>query len=250
MPAHPSYPNDSILEALCELRFERVSDALWSKAPAELVRKLSDKLPDMEPVTETGLELLIDKKTGQPVQRVVQGGVKLRFSNEDKSRLVQVSQDLFSFNVINNYPDWKEMHDSIIVYWETVSKILYVNRVSRIGLRYINVVPFNKGTQKISDWLKPSDYIPPIIKESNHGFSYRIETHPAKDITNIVQIAIRDKQDDKSELVFDIDSILIPKFEHNLSNEITTLHNDNIWEIFKSAIASSYEKYLNTKPDK
>ena len=50
--------------------------------------------------------------------------------------------------------------------------------------------------------------------------------------------------------MFDIDSISLPTDEQNLSKEITTLHNDNIWEIFDNAKNDFYEDYLNTRTDK
>ena len=58
MPAHPSYPNPQIAEAVCEFRFSLQPGAPWQATSlGELFKVLHPTYPQLEPVTEQSVEL-------------------------------------------------------------------------------------------------------------------------------------------------------------------------------------------------
>lgn len=246
---HPSYPNDTIQEALCEFRFQALPEQSWSlKTPGELFKHLSKKFPGMEPLKEMEVQLGIDNKTGQTIQRIVESGTKLRFSNDAGTRLVQASPSMFCFNAVKEYPGWETMREEILSNWEIVSNTLNNPEINRIGLRYINRIPLSENHPNLRDWLKPNEYVPQGIIKSESGFSYRLESKLSSENLIIVTIANQKDKDNNAYIFFDVDCVFLASERNidNLPSELKILH-DEAWTIFDSAKTAVLEKYLNTE---
>lgn len=254
MSKHPHYLNNTILEALCEIRFQLPTENGWnSKTPGELFTKLQPEFPGMEPITETAIELVFDKKTANAMQqRLIQGKPKIRFSNEENTKMVQVSQSNFSFNMINKdgndkYPGWDIMKKGIVDNWNVVCNVLNNPKPSRFGLRYINKIPYIEGSSNIGDLLRDNSYIPVGLIRSKRGFVYRIETKISEEQAAMVSI-LDQEEDGYHFILFDIDRIinLDSKKVDPIEDVLEILHDD-VWEIFKSAKTELLDAYLNRK---
>jgi len=246
MTSAPRHTHDTLVEALCEFRLAPSTTPGWTaKSPGQLLNQLQAEFPNMEPVNETGIEFTVDQKTGKAVHRIVQGGVKIRYSNDDGSRLVQVSPNLYCFNILNNYPGWEAMRQQILAKWRIVSETVKPHRIDRIGLRYINKLPLTPEGHRLQDWLQPNDYIPKGIIESETGFSYRLESRIAS--TDVVIVILVSRQDaEETTMFFDIDRIATfnePLEEAELAAKLTYLHDD-VRRIFDTAQTTRFKAYL------
>ena len=253
MSDHPHYRNPTIQEALCEFRLKPSPNATWNpKKPGEILRSLGiDNFPGMEPLNELNFELSIDA-SGHPQQRIVQGPQKIRYSSDDGTRMVQVSPNMYCFNSIGKYPGWEEMKKQIISNWHTVQPFVLPERFERVGLRYINRIPFRGGEQPISDWIKPNKHIPDGIIDCIDGITYRFEERRfTKNDVIIVTIVTQSLSANDRHLLFDIDrshSLQSLPNENNLRSLIEKLHED-VWDVFDSAKTETLYSYLNRSTD-
>ena len=55
---HPTYPNPTITEAVCDIHFRLLQGKEWKPSlPGELFKYIQNEYPEMEPVVEIGLQL-------------------------------------------------------------------------------------------------------------------------------------------------------------------------------------------------
>ncbi len=102
MAKHERYPNPPILEALCEVHFRLSAEHPWSpRVPGALWREIADEYPDLEPLTEMGMEF-IPGPTG--VTQNIFERKRFRFTHKSKTRLVQLAESFVSINVLPPYP--------------------------------------------------------------------------------------------------------------------------------------------------
>jgi hypothetical protein len=54
---HPTYPNPTITEAVCDIHFRLPQEKEWKPSlPGELFKHIQNEYPEMEPVLEMGLQ--------------------------------------------------------------------------------------------------------------------------------------------------------------------------------------------------
>lgn len=246
MSVHPTYPNNTIQEALCELRLRPAKEPAWNtKTPGEIFKALDPaNFPGMEPITEMGVELKIDQ--GQPKPQFIQGPPKFRFSNADDSRLVQASPILYAFSCIRSYEHWDSFREEILSNWTIVRPIIQPEAIERIGIRYINRIPQGEEGAGISKWLQESRYIPKGVSEAPLGVKYRAECNLSEADLIIVSI-ITDPGDGTPHIIFDIDRVV--RLSRTLSADelkdtMNALHEE-IWDVFSGAKTEALEAYLN-----
>ena len=244
---HPSFPNPTIAEALCEVHFELREGVEWKPSlPGEFFKLIQDDYPEMELIQEVGIQF----ETGSSgfAQRILPTRPRFRYKHKDKPFLIQLAEKTITLNVLPRYPGWQVMVDRIGDIWRRASVLLMPARVSRIGLRFINRVPRESEDQRPSEWFKTTDYIAPAVLRSRAGLLSRVETR--LDAENRVIVTLGDQGVSPSEasgaFILDIDRIV----EKNLSIEvedITTeaarLHED-VWDIFASAKTEKLELLL------
>lgn len=250
MSAHPTYPNNTIQEALCELRLRPSKKPAWTtKTPGEIFKALDPKkFPGMEPITEMGVELKIED--GRPRPQFIQGPPKFRFSNADDTRLVQVSPILYAFNCIESYEHWDLFQDEILSNYGIVYPIIQPEAIERIGIRYINRIPQGEAEAGISKWLQKSRYIPVGVSKAPFGVKYRAECSLTETDMIIVSI-ITERGDGNPHVIFDIDRVRIlgrALPDDELRDMMNALHED-IWDVFSGAKTKALEAYLNEVPN-
>lgn len=247
MSKHPKYENDTILEALCELRLVPAVDSAWNPArPGELYQTLAGSFPQMEPVTEMGLELSMT--ASGPSQKIVQGPPKLKFASEDNTKVVQVAQGAVIFSHVRKYPGWDSVLHMIMEYWPKVCSVLRPSEVQRIGLRYINRIPLSDRHPDLRDWLKPTNFLPPALVNSRQGFSGRIEAWSSKTELTIITLGHQrpTPSDPQPAIIYDIDRISQLRVQEDLpdvENRLVALHED-VWSRFEEAQTDLLVKYL------
>ena len=244
---HPSYPNPTIAEALCEVHFELREGAEWKPSlPGEFFKRIQDDYPEMEPIQELGVRL--EAGPSGLAQQFLPPRSRFRYKHKDEPVLIQLAEKTVTLNILPRYPGWEVMVDRMADIWRRTSEVLAPARVNRIGLRYINRVPRHSVDQKPSEWFKTTDYIAPAALRSAAGLLSRVEAR--LDAENRVIVTLGDQGATPSEpsgaFILDIDRIV----EKHLSVEVkeitaeaARLHED-VWDIFASAKTEKLEHLL------
>lgn len=245
---HPSYPNPTIVEALCEIHFVPDVERPWIDSnPLPLTSALSNEFPVVEFLPEVAFS--IDIRDGQQNASAQTTGQRLRISNSSRNRHIQVAPGgtVLVFNVLEPYPGWAEVSADIQRLWELSSSVLKPARITGVGLRYINRVVHDDAF-KISDWLKPTRKIPASFVEAGRGSRLHIEMQEDEAHRSIYRLAsfAPGVAGDKSTIIFDIDKLWRNEQGANISavREVANKLHEEIWADFSESITERYVAHL------
>lgn len=244
---HPTYDNSTIVEALCEVRFQADDKVSWDiKVTSDLYKKLHTDLPMFEPIQEATMEISPDPENGRVSQRFIQGEPRIRYTNESGTRQVNISQSRYSYHLLKKYTKWLDLEEGMLKNWKKVSQIFDPEKIERLGLRYVNKIPRSGDYPNLKDWIKENDFLPKKLINSKDGFVFRAETHFSK--TDYAIITLVDHvEGDQKYIMFDIDRVHLSDMattESVIKEKITVMHED-IWDIFSTAMTPKLESYLN-----
>jgi len=248
VPHHPSYPNPTIVEAVCDIRYEPVPGRAWKASlPGELFKEIQGTYPEMEFGLETALEFQFGP--GGITQRMMPGKQRARFKHAREPVLLQFAENLLAVSVLPKYSGWAGMRSVILEVWSQAKPILGPAKIVRLGLRYINRIEREFPDQKPSVWLRATRYVAPAVLSSAPGFLSRVESRSEGDLVIVTLGEAEAGAGSGAPLVFDIDSIsersLSPE-DGTLSAEIDRLH-ENVWNIFSEAKTEKLDALLNRR---
>lgn len=242
---HPTFPNPTIREALCEIHFRLREGAPWQDSLfVKMFIKVQEKFPDMELVTQPALQL----QAGPDGVKLLSPQRRMRFKQVSRNVLLQLSENIFTVNVLPKYPGWAQTECEILDGWTQAREVLQPASIARIGLRYINDIERKTSDERPGDWLAPSDYISKAVLDSLPGFLSRSETRMDAENRVVVTVgeAASDPDRNVSGLVFDIDCIVekeITPEDDAVRQELAKLH-ETAWDIFSASMTPSLESVL------
>ncbi len=235
---HPTFPNPTIQEALCEIHFRLPDGVEWKPSLfGDFYRYIQSEFPELEPVTQVGVQLQMGPSAISHALLPLQQ--RMRYKHKSRNLLLQLSADILTVNVLPQYPGWTQMSKDVLNTWNHVREVIKPASIVRIGLRYINRIGRTHPAERAGDWLTSSDYIPKSALESLPGFLSRLQIR--KDKRNRLIVTLGDKPgtgDSASEIVLDIDCILeadIRIEDEAILDEINSLHQ-TAWDIFSSSM--------------
>lgn len=244
---HPSYENPTIAEALCEIHFELSADSPWqASSPGDFYREVQDDFPKMEPINEVGL--VVEVGPHGVGQKVVPGRSRTRYVHKDKPLQLQLSEAIFTINMLPKYPGWDSMKTEIEDQWGQAISVLKPAAVTRIGLRYINKIPRSNASDTPGDWLKENDYVSRAVLRSLPGGLSRSQIR--LDEHNRLVVTLADQAADSAEappaLVFDIDRIVEERTARDPDKVLEKAEemHDSVWEVFKASMSPKLEALL------
>jgi uncharacterized protein (TIGR04255 family) len=236
-PAHPSYQNPTIAEALCELHFALPDGVPWKASLAgDLFKQVQQEFPEMEPQIEVGLKFELGPQ--RTAQSLLPPRPRMRFKHKERPLQLQLGPNVFTVNVLPRYPGWKKMREDVLSAWQQACLVLKPSKLTRIGLRYINRIERTKENEPPAHWFKASDYLPKAVLHSQGAFLSRVESQIDSHNRVIVTFAEvqQEGEDNKKGIVFDIDRIIEKELALNqkeLLAEMDRLH-EHIWGIFEA----------------
>lgn len=200
--------DDSIIEALCELRF-RSTEAV----PEIIVGRLSD-IEAWKMYNKSTLPL---SNIPAPIRRAEQDlmyAPYIQLQGPDNSRLVQIGENVLSYHVVGKYCGWPsfrpELHQTIIAIFDRVPNLT----VTRLGFRYINALTttrhFVAGINDLSLEIsvdKQSLEVPFNLGYETHQEDYIITSRVAS------PQYVRGKLPPDTSMVVDIDVHTPPEYE-------------------------------------
>jgi uncharacterized protein (TIGR04255 family) len=247
---YPTYPNPTITEAVCDIRFRLPQEKEWKPSlPGELFKHIQDEYPEMEPVLEMGLQFEFGPLgTGT---KFVPQRQKVRFKHGTRPLILQLAEDSLSISTLPPYQGWEVMRRDVLAAWQRVEEVLQPEVINHIGLRYINRIEKETEQDRLDTWLVANDYIPVGILRSESGFLLREEIH--LNTENILIITLGDLKSDvdtgHGAIIFDIDRIVereILTGQEVLEQEMDRLHAD-VWAVFSSTKGEKLEALLSRR---
>lgn len=248
---HPTYPNPTIIEALCRVEFHSAQDSEWQLGrPAPFIGAVSREYPNMEYLAAPMLALSIDQMGF--TQRPVPGLPALRFFTDDRRRHITAGNGHFAFGHTKHYPGWKQFREHFCVSWAKFNQIARPTALTRVSLKYVNLIPRASEDELVSDWLQPTESIPATLIRSKRGpFVLRLESWTEPDKLTLITVGLKISEGTVAEIIFDIDrssTAATLSVDDSLIHHIDELHED-VWQEFRSAMTKRLEAHLSRPPN-
>jgi uncharacterized protein (TIGR04255 family) len=240
---HPTYPNPTIQEALCEIHFALPEGVAWEPTVfGEFYRKIQDKFPQMEPVSQVAVQL--QAGPARIEHTVLPARQTMRYRHPSKNLLVQLSEGILTVNVLPVYAGWERMQADILDVWGEALDVIHPQSVKRIGLRYIDFIQRESAGETPGDWLRDSEYLPKAALSSLAGFLSRTEIRVDEETRLIV--ALGEAGEDPPAIVLDIDCIVEKEItiEAESIAEATRRLHDMESEVFFASVTQRLERRL------
>jgi len=240
----PSYPNPTVVEALCEIGFE----AEAPRFATDFIRvwpHFQEAFPNLEVHTD----LLTSAAGG-----VVAPGPPLfrtRFSARRESRpvVVQFAPGVFAVSTLAPYLGWVTFRKDIEEGWQAVQSEWSLLRVNRIVVRYINRVPLPSGSAA-EGWLQKGDYVARALVEGGGQFHSRVQTGTGTpELTTVSAWHQAGTDPAEAALVVDMERSLEGEFAADLEallGQIDALHDD-VWRVFTGLKGPRWDDVLEGK---
>jgi uncharacterized protein (TIGR04255 family) len=251
VPAHPSYPNPQLVEALCEVHLRLSAADPWKpNKPGAFFKAVQETYPEIEPVTQQGIQLVIGSD-GLPQQQLLPPRISFRLKHRERPMLLQLSEQIFTINALRPYPGWMNVKSELQQVWPLVLQIIKPEAITRIGMRYINRISRRTSEEKLGYWLRPCQFVPDALLQSGPGYQMRLQGSVGVNDRVVLTIA-HDPNDPKEmhgAVLFDIDRItervLDPAWSE-LDAVVEVLHEE-IWQVFEAAKGNHLDKLLRGK---
>jgi len=149
------------------------------------------------------------------------------FKSQNTNNLVQARNDGFIFNSLKPYSGWESLHGAARPLWRKYRELYAPFRITRLALRYINVITLPSAKIDLKDYILTSPELSPKISQSMVDFFLRVAIPNPKRKSDIALLTIGIKPPilpDKCQLLLDIDVYR----EVNLSPE-----SDDVWNVFE-----------------
>ena len=138
MPKIPiKLKNDTIVEALFEIRFKSNKGSVADLLPGLLFANIANEFPTLEKLPITNLPAAL-----------IESEPNLRYLPQhrligDKYSLL-IGEHVFAISCPKPYVGWSEFYPAIIKLTELLEKTSLISEVERFSIRYVNLIPSNQ----------------------------------------------------------------------------------------------------------
>ncbi len=241
---HPSYPNPTIVEALCEIGFE----AQPSRLAGDFVRvwpQFSDDFSSLEVHTD-----VLTAPRGPLVAALIPE-VRTRFSARRTRRpvTVQFLPGAFAVSTLAPYLGWETFRGDIESGWTAVQLEWGLPRVNHVLVRYINQVSLPAGVVSAEGWLKPG----PFLAQAEAVGSFQSQVQTGTGTADLTLVMVQHQpgiQVGGGLLTVDIERSLRGDFAADpaaVLGQIEALHKD-IWQVFAGLKGPRWDAVLEGRP--
>ncbi len=148
-----------------------------------------------------------------PVQK--SGKFGYRFQAPSENKVVQVKADGYTFNKLKPYTNWREFRSEAQRWWDKYAIIAKPEKISRISLRYINIINAPLPFSDFNEYLLTNPQIAPGLPQNVSNFFMRLELpDPNFESVAVITMTMKSPEPNNSlPLVLDIDVIKIHEYE-------------------------------------
>ncbi|HOB70601.1 MAG TPA: TIGR04255 family protein [bacterium] len=207
------YNNPPIKEAIFDIRFnERISEGDIQKISETFFKEVEKEFPDkkLQRSFEENITINPDGERKIESKNEITGYL---FWSGDKKEVVQTRIDGFAYNILEKYENWEFFSKKAMNLFNVLKKVDTERTISRIALKYINVINLPLDNLKISDYISN---MPPMCDEFPQTMKgFILKTHFVENDVNIINIEkILPLKDNILPFVIDIDVFVQnPSFE-------------------------------------
>lgn len=164
------YINDPIVEAVSEFRLPK--DCSWDlTVPGLIYEKIGDIFYNKEQRITQNVEITQSDKV---IQQQVTSQELAQFLNDNKKIFVQVGTRLITINCLAPYPSWEKYMPHIINVFKALNETVKIDKLERIGLRYINKININMKSVDLDHFFEFRPFLGEKLPQNLANF--RLET--------------------------------------------------------------------------
>lgn len=174
MTKYPTLKNAPIAEALLDIRLKLPKDFNINEFKS-VGAQISDIFPKEE--VRKRIENTIDFKDGEQTFTRNEKLDGYRYISNDKTKIVQLRPDGFTYNKLKSYTNWEEFRDDAKKLWGKYINVVKPELIHRIALRYINNLNIPLHKSNLSEYLIAPPVVPQGLPTKINSFLNRIVIH-------------------------------------------------------------------------
>lgn len=168
------YRNPPVVEALCELYF---AGSQWSSTtPGLFFEKIKTEYPETRELQQ--MEARVNIAPSAHSAQFQKLGTRTQFIHREKTRLVQLEQNLLVVNQLQPYPRFTVWQPTIRTMLGHYAELAHPSSIDRIGLRYINKIHLPPIPLRMRDYFRIYPEIPPEMAGTHGRFMLRVDVRP------------------------------------------------------------------------
>lgn len=173
-----------VKEALINCQFS----GNWARDMAEICSELAGDLGRVSDLFETSFQLTVNNEGGQTTfDPSANSRVGKRIDFEVTRQVLQIQRDSFTFSQLEPYGSWDQVAENAKRLWDTLSGSLTELKVSRLAVRYINVIQLPLPFSDFDDYFKAAPQIPAHLPQGLSQFLLRTASPVDDDLVVVTQ---------------------------------------------------------------
>jgi uncharacterized protein (TIGR04255 family) len=153
-----TFSNPPIVEAIFHVVVERDND-FNNEALSDYAKYITESFPVFNRMEKRFLKNDISFNINDPgnITSSISDNLEGYFlSSNDNSKVIQANLNDFSFSKLQPYETWEAFYHEASNFWKKYIEITSVERVKRLGLRYLNriEIPFDEKNVSLQDYVK------------------------------------------------------------------------------------------------
>lgn len=192
-----------IREAIIDIRTTPPCDV---KTIAKLAEALKEQYPAQQTMVSKMFGFEVAEKQFTTPQRG-DGPQGMRLTDASGKHVAQLRVDGFTFSRIAPYETWEAMRAQAFELWSRFLEVAQVERVTRVAVRYINVMPLPATMREFTDYLTAAPTLPPTLPQGVGSYFMRlVVADPDTRATALITQALEAiQQGEQIPIVLDID---------------------------------------------
>lgn len=159
------------------------------------------------------------------------GVIGHRIEDDPLTRVAQFRNNGFSFSLVGNYSTWELFRDQAMVPARRFLQLPGVGRISRIALRYVNVIQFPNERVDLDQYLPAAPKVPMELPQTVSGFFSRVVLPITEDgLTAIVTQALDEGSRPKPSVILDIDVFFQGMLSASWDEALPVFEKIRIWK--------------------
>lgn len=195
--------NAPVKEALIDCQFT----GEWNRDLLDVCAELAGGSGRVTDLFETQFTLTMNNEGGETkFDPTTNSRVGKRIDFPDTRQVLQIQRTGFTFSQLEPYGSWQQVVESAGKLWETFSSNVDKLQISRLGIRYINVIDLPIPFADFNEYLTMAPQIPSELPQGLSQFLTRTVSPIDNDLVVVTQsFSHGDAHADKARVVLDID---------------------------------------------
>jgi len=239
---YETFANAPITEALIDINVELPDDIEISHLSL-LHERIKDRFPEKQQRVSFRADFNLSPKEPTTVIPTASKPDGLRFRSPIENKIVQARKDGFTFNKLKPYENWKIFSAEARDLWNMYKDIAKPNKVTKIGLRYINRIELPFPLQDFKEYILTIPEIAPTLPQGMAHFFMQllIPNQKIEAMATITETMEPSSDISRFPLIFDIDV---------WQQKLYTDNYDRIWDEFEKLRAFKNEIFLESLTEK